>query len=133
MKKLIFILILGSLYAQYLPDVSEMSETEKMLVFENNKKSPTLGILFSLLLPSSGYAYAGKWKKGLIIGGAKTTAILTGFSYNQGTDNNENEIAIGGYLLITGIALHIYEVIDSGIQVNSYNNKLYKYLLNHNN
>ena len=46
MKKLIFVLIFGSLFAQYLPDVSEMSEIEKMLVFENNKKSPAISILF---------------------------------------------------------------------------------------
>ena len=58
MKKLIFILMVGGLFAQYLPNVSEMSETEKMLVFENNKKSPALGVVFSLLLPSTGHAYA---------------------------------------------------------------------------
>ena len=90
MKKLIFILMVGSLFAQYLPDVSEMSETEKMLVFENNKKSPALGVLFSLLLPSTGHAYAKNWKRGLAFTGAQLIngGLIAYFNlqaFNKGT------------------------------------------------
>ena len=77
MKKLILLLMLGSLFAQYLPDVSNMSEVEKMMVFDNNKKSPALGVVFSLLLPSTGHAYAKNWKRGLLFTGSQA---LTGIS-----------------------------------------------------
>ena len=81
MKKLILILMLGSLFAQYLPDVSQMSETEKMLVFENNKKSPALGVVFSLLLPSTGHAYAKNWKRGLLFTGSQALTGITMFYF----------------------------------------------------
>jgi len=68
--------MVGSLFAQYLPDVSQMSETEKMLVFENNKKSPALGVFFSLLLPSTGHAYAKNWKRGLAITGLQLVNFI---------------------------------------------------------
>ena len=76
MKKLILILMVGSLLAQYLPDISKMSEIEKMLVFENNKKSPALGVWFSFLLSSSGHAYAGDWNRGLKFTAGEVAGLL---------------------------------------------------------
>ena len=87
MKKLIFILTVGGLFAQYLPDVSKMSETEKMLVYENNKKSPALGVVFSLLLPTAGHAYAGKWGKGLMfLGGEVLCGVFSLGYYSKAKD-----------------------------------------------
>jgi len=81
MKKLIFILIFSSLFAQYLPDVSSMSETEKTLIFQQNKKNSSLAVIYPLLIPTTGHAYANNWKRGLGFLGAE---ILAGYlMYNR--------------------------------------------------
>ena len=127
MKKLILILMIGSLFAQYLPDVSKMSEIEKMHVFAYNKKSPELAIGFTILLPTTGYAYAGNWEKGLLfLGGRIGSLILVGVgSHNQtiNPDDKHPEITIGsiGYLSLT-----LAELIGVTKEIRIYNNKLYK-------
>ena len=73
---LLFIIVTAPLIAQYLPNISEMNETEKMLVFENNKKSPALAVFYSALISSSGHAYAGDWNRGLLFTGAEVLGIL---------------------------------------------------------
>ena len=137
MKKLIIILMVGSLFAQYLPDVSNMSEVEKMMVFENNKKSVFRGVLYSGLLTSTGHAYSGKWKRGLLFSGARVGAFIIaegfGYSYDEYAVDEDgvccgahvtNEIFYIGYGVL-GV-LSVWEMIDAGSQVKEYNNKLYK-------
>ena len=107
MKKLILLLMVGSLFAQYIPNVSKMSEIEKMHVFAYNKKSPELAVGFTILLPTSGYAYAGNWQKGLFfLGGRIGSLILVGVgSHNQSIhpDDKHPELTLGtiGYLSLT--------------------------------
>ena len=67
MKKLILILIAGSLFAQNLPpqsEIREMTTSEKMMLYNMNIKSPARAVTYSFLLGSSGHAYAGNWKRG---------------------------------------------------------------------
>ena len=45
MKKLLFILMIGTLFAQYLPpqsDIAKMSSTEKLMLYNMNEKSPAI-------------------------------------------------------------------------------------------
>ena len=120
--------MLGGLFAQYLPDVSQMSETEKMLVFENNKKSPALGVLFSLLLPSTGHAYAGNWREGLFFTAGQASALPIGFIMCRGAFNDENTACeiLGWTSISTMAVLRVWEIIDAGKEVKRYNNNVYR-------
>ena len=129
--------MVGSLFAQYLPDLSEMSETEKMLVFENNEKHPAFGVIFSIFLPSSGHAYAGNWKRGLIFTGAKFVAIISGVSLPDKCERDPLSIYLppicgpnptSNVLFGLAVVLNYWEVIDAGKEVTRYNDKLYKHI-----
>ena len=68
MKKLAIILtlLLSFGFSQIMiPDTSIMTSTEKMLWYQNEKKSPALAVFFNTILPTAGYAYAGDWKRGI--------------------------------------------------------------------
>ena len=70
-------LFLNSAFSQIIvPDTSKMSNIEKMLWYENEKKSPGLGVLFSFLLPTAGHVYAGDWKRGLLFKGTQIGNIF---------------------------------------------------------
>ena len=71
MEKLLIIalLIVGSLFGQNLPpqsNITNMTASEKMMLYNMNKKSPARVVTYSFLLGSSGHAYAGNWNKGLL-------------------------------------------------------------------
>ena len=125
--------MVGSLFAQYLPDVSKMSETEKMLVFENNKKSPALGVVSSFLLPSTGHAYSGNWGKGLIFFGSSFIcfyySINNAFDYSSSPTKTTVELDWNYKSTLTfflAMGFRTCEIIDAGKEVKKYNNKLYK-------
>ena len=78
MKQLTIIqtLLLSFGFSQIMmPDVSKMSDTEKIMWYQNEKKSPALAVLCSFFLPSSGHAYAGDWGRGLKFLGGKVGAM----------------------------------------------------------
>ena len=54
MKKLIFILMVGGLFAQ---DNQQLSDTEKIIYFESQQKNPLMAVSLELLIPSGGYHY----------------------------------------------------------------------------
>jgi len=66
-----------------VPDTSKMSDTEKMIWYQNEKKSPALGVLYSFLLPTTGHAYAGDWKRGLLFKGSQIGMVFLAISLNQ--------------------------------------------------
>ena len=78
MKRLLIGLFLISNFGftQVVPDTSKMTMTEKMMWYNNEKKSAARGIFYSFLIPTTGHAYAGNWKRGLIIKGAQVTLII---------------------------------------------------------
>ena len=69
MKKVLFIVLFimmnVSVAQNILPDTSKMTNTEKMLWYQNEKKSPARAIFYNWLIPTSGHAYAGDWNRGL--------------------------------------------------------------------
>ena len=46
-----------------VPDTSKMTNTDKMLWYQNEKKSPARAFFYSWLIPTPGHAYAGDWKR----------------------------------------------------------------------
>ena len=158
MKKLMFILIVGSLFGQNLPpqsDIEKMSSSEKMKLYHLEKKSPALGVFYSILLPTAGHAYAGNWGRGLKINATKYSLGLIGtyslvryfdyYSLNQKGSgfeclDNIDEICDAPtkelnkygtssmFFYIATLGVYIYELIDVSKQTNNYNKNIYKRL-----
>ena len=81
MKKLAIILtlLLSFGFSQIMiPDTSKMTSTEKMMWYQNEKKSPARAIFYSWLIPTSGHAYAGDWNRGLIFKGSELASFFGG-------------------------------------------------------
>ncbi len=94
MKKLILsvLLIVGFLFSQNLPpqsDIEKMTASEKMMLYNMNKKSPALGVTYSFLLSTSGHAYAGNWKKGMKFFGAQLGALSMFLIFNNLSFQNQ--------------------------------------------
>ena len=140
MKKLILLFIVGSLFAQYLPpqsDIAKMSSTEKLMLYNMNKKSPALGVVYGMIVPTLGHAYANNWKRGIIINGTKLGSYILYVIYwdkavwevdgKQGIDLKENESYRKSELFSKICFLTvIFDVIDSGFESNRYNKNLYR-------
>ena len=86
MKKLLFILMLGSLFAEEIPEKSQleqMTKLEKKQLYDNHAKNPILGGILNLGvslglaqtnfilfggIPSIGHAYVENWPRGILFG-----------------------------------------------------------------
>tara|TARA_Y100000310_G_C20107939_1_gene545760 strand:- start:53 stop:547 length:495 start_codon:yes stop_codon:yes gene_type:complete len=134
MKKLILLFIVGSLFAQYLPpqsDIAKMSSTEKLMLYNMNKKSPALGVVYGMIVPTLGHAYANNWKRGIIINGTKLGSYILYVIYwdkavwdEEGKEDEyyrKSELFSNIFLLTV-----IFDVIDSGFESNRYNKNLYR-------
>ena len=131
MKQLTIILtlLLSFGFSQIMmPDATKMSNTEKMMLYQTEKKSPGLAVFYSLLLSSSGHAYSGNWKRGLKINAIKYSLGLAGtysiFRWAPEEDYTFGALAVGFYLGTLGV--FVYELIDVAVQAKNYNNTLYK-------
>ena len=83
-KILVFLFLNLSFSQIVVPDTSVMSQTEKMLWYQNEKKSPGLGVLYSFLLPTAGHGYAGDWKRALLFKGSQIGMVFLHISlYNK--------------------------------------------------
>ena len=78
MKKILIglFLIFNFGFTQFVPDTSKMTMTEKTMWYNNEKKSAARGILYGSLIPTTGHAYAGNWKRGLIIKSAHFSLLI---------------------------------------------------------
>ena len=66
-------------FSQLVPQrLSIMNDTEKMMYYSAEKKSPALGVVFEMLLPTSGYAYSGNFNRGLTRFGSILIPVLIG-------------------------------------------------------
>ena len=66
-----------------MPDASKMSDTEKMMWYQNEKKSPALAVFFNTILPTAGYAYAGDWERGIKFKGAEIGTFIVAFILDE--------------------------------------------------
>jgi hypothetical protein len=98
-KILVFLFLNLSFSQIVVPDTSVMSQTEKMLWYQNEKKSPSLGVLYSFLLPTAGHAYAGDWKRALLFKGSQIGMVFLHYSlYNKAWGERvENQHGKGRY------------------------------------
>ena len=79
MRYLLIILSLLSLsFSQLLlsdEDIAKMSNTEKLMFYNIEKKSPTGALLRETFIPTLGYAYIDDWNRGLYFSGGKLFCI----------------------------------------------------------
>ena len=126
MKRYLFIvlfLMLEFSFSQMIvPDTSKMSETDKMIWYQNEKKSPARAIFYSWLLPTAGHAYAGNWKRGIKFKGAEIATFIVAFTLNEAFYPNPIYIPV-----LLGIPIiFIWEFYDVAKTATKYNKQLYK-------
>lgn len=137
MKRLSIIIIfpLAFLFNSYAQEI----DSEKMMLYESNKKNPTSAALLSLLVTSTGHAYAGNWGRGLGFAAGKVGCVV--LAYTVGIKET-TEIDMSGYYSISvsfkeektmfyfigivgAIGLTIWEMVDASNEVKKYNKKTY--------
>jgi|TARA_Y100000310_G_scaffold191336_1_gene191315 hypothetical protein len=129
MKKLsvILILLVSIGFGQVMiPDTSKMSMSEKMMWYQNEKKSPTLAVLLNMILPSLGHAYIDDWERGLIFQGGKLGGILLSLTFGQAVNKNWGEDESIGAIIFCSVIGTIWESIDVVKQTELRNKVLYK-------
>ena len=133
MKKLILILMVGSLFAQNLPpqsDIENMTASERMILYENHNKSIGIAMglnLFPFPFSSIGFAYINDWERGLLYNAAYMTNMgIIAFTYESSLLSEE---LLGPMLLITNIALYTYKSYDLLKRTKQYNHNLYKIIM----
>jgi hypothetical protein len=130
MKKYFLLMILlntSFVFSQYLPNMTNMTETEKMMLFHSEKKDPALAVGFSVLLPSAGHAYIGNWKRGLLFQGGKFVAIaLTEMLIVPMVGANIGEDEVIGRTIAIVVLGTIWELADVAKQTKLKNISIYK-------
>tara|TARA_Y100000034_G_C6685227_1_gene301394 strand:- start:107 stop:580 length:474 start_codon:yes stop_codon:yes gene_type:complete len=129
MKKLsvILILLVSIGFGQVMiPDTSKMSMSEKMMWYQNEKKSPTLAVLLNMILPSLGHAYIDDWERGLIFQGGKLGGFVLLVAFGQAVNKNWGEDESIGAIIFCSVIGTIWESIDVVKQTELRNKVLYK-------
>ena len=134
MKKLIFILMVGNLFAQNLPpqsDIENMTTSERMILYDNHNKSIPLAMGLNLILPfpffHRGFAYIKDWKRGLLYDAA--FMINLGIIASLSESSLLSSEALGPMLVVTNITLYTYKSYDLFKQTKQYNHNLYKVIM----
>ena len=122
-RRLIILLIfVGCVFAQEF-DVSELNNTEKMMLYTSEKKSPAWAVVYNII-PTVGYAYAGDWKRGVKFKRNQLGILLIGGATYTNIENAEDFANV--FTLISLSILQIYEFIDVAKTTTKYNDELYK-------
>ena len=128
MKKTLLIVLLimfnVSVAQKIVPDTSKMTNTEKMMWYQNEKKSPARAVFYSWLLPTSGHAYAGDWNRGLIFKGSELALFFGGILLIN-IPPYERDIQ-GFVLMMISPVILIWEFYDVAKTAKKYNKQLYK-------
>lgn len=108
--------------------VTNKMDAEKLRYYEQEKKSNGTAILLSILLSSTGHAYAGNWGAGLLYTAERISGVL--FAITVGTEFGSNEIN-GWFYVGMGMSLiaAVMEVIDASHEVDRYNKRLYNSIM----
>ena len=126
-KTLLIVLVIMfnvSVAQKIVPDTSKMTNTEKMLWYQNEKKSPARAFFYSWLIPTTGHAYAGDWNRGLIFKGSELALFFGGLVMVDDGDFEKGQkgatlIGVSAVILI----LEYYDVVKTATK---YNIQLYK-------
>ena len=129
MKTLILILMIGSLFGQNLPTqsaIEKMTITEKMMLYNLEKKSPSTAALWEFIIPTAGYIYVdrGKWEDGFMHRIVELIAILAASNHDYVNHQNTffNSSILGGI----AVFIHFYEFYNVNKLTTNYNNNLYR-------
>ncbi len=122
------------------------TNSQKMMMYEDQKKSPTTAGVLSFLISSTGHAYAGNWGRGLLFLGGRIACIAiisAGASkttdsqeYNYYTDqwetttinSSDKDLITAGTIGLIGLA--IWEIFDAVSETRKYNRRLYNRIYN---
>jgi hypothetical protein len=112
-------------------------EMQQMTYFQKERKSPGTAALFSVLLTSSGHAYAGNWGRGLLFSAGRVGGVILAVaagsstfftrdpyyyaSYGYWTTETTSWLYIG---IGVAVGFAVWEAIDAAGQVNKYNENL---------
>jgi len=97
---------------------------QKLRYYEQQKKNPAVAAYLSLLLTSTGHAYAGNWGRGLLF-----TVLRVGGYYLLFTElSSRREISSVG--LLAYLVGTVVEAIDAAWEVDRYNEKLFDRIMN---
>jgi hypothetical protein len=130
MKFLLIILSLLSFsFSQLLPsdeDLMKMSYSDKLMVYNSEKKSPMWAMVWQVV-PTASYAYINNWKRGVKFLGLETSMVILGkYIRDETRFSNESKgksMATVCYS-IAGL-LKLYEYVDLYKQTNKYNERLH--------
>ena len=128
-KTLLIVLVIMfnvSVAQKIVPDTSKMTNTEKMLWYQNEKKSPARAFFYSWLIPTAGHAYAGDWNRGLIFKGSELALLFGGLVLINGPNWSPEKEEKGGVLIGVSAVILILEYYDVVKTATKYNIQLYK-------
>ena len=116
-----------------------------MMLYENQKKKPATAVIWSVLIPSAGHAYAKNWGKGLLFAAGRIGLVV--FAITQGIEEKQSSREESGdyyyygeyeyrveanstyYVgLLGSTALGIWEMLDAAKEVKKYNRNLHNQL-----
>jgi hypothetical protein len=131
-KIILLVIVIGigfNLFAQNV-DFKNLSDAEKLMFYESANKSTALAVFFSCILPTSGHAYAGKWKRGLLYTGAELAWFYGVYSVKNdcfGADGYcENGSTYDLVALLGTSTIFIFELVDVAKTTKKFNNNLYE-------
>ena len=119
---------------------SSKFDTQKMMMYQTQKKSESTAMLFSFLIPTAGHAYAGNWQRGLGFAAAEVGLYIMAFT--MGMEEVCSDYGYDGYgyddcwnpyyepngLFWVGffgaIGTRFYEIFDAGKETKNYNQRL---------
>ena len=122
----------------------EMSSTDKLLIYQMEKKSPSIALLYSLGIPiiPMGHIYTNNSKRGwditklelvssggFLLGCELFARFISNTDYDH-TKISPSNIRYNSYWLtqILMISFELFKVADSKKQVEIHNKELYKYI-----
>tara|TARA_Y100001970_G_scaffold280393_1_gene389309 strand:- start:20 stop:505 length:486 start_codon:yes stop_codon:yes gene_type:complete len=131
MKTLIKILCLSSLCLGQLilsdEQLASMSNHEKQMIFEKNKKNEFIALSYQCLFPPLGYAYINQWNRGLDFLLIEASLYILGLAIILPNyfEEDETKNLLGITALMAAPAIRIYTLIDLSKQTNKYNEQLH--------
>ena len=127
MKKLILVLMVGSLFAQNLPlqsEIEKMTSSERILLYQTMKQEPIENMVRGYFFPTLGHSRINQWERGAkIYFGGILISVGLGISLESVLQKKENEGYM--YAMIGGAITHIWQVVDVGKETKKYNKKIY--------
>ena len=125
---LIALLIVGCVFAKYLPEQSEiekMTPAEKIILYQNMQQDPVLIMSSSYLFPTLGHYQVNNWGRGAkIYFGGLLISVASGIVLDAVFQPAEPSVYM--YAMIGGAITHIWQIVDAGKETKKYNRRLYK-------